>query len=134
VAFSPWPSTLRARLTLWYTALLGVPLIAVALGFYLLFARMLHNRTDQFIGDALTAFSRELVAERRAALSPLSAIRTTVSEVRFHDLRIAVLDSTGAVVAASPETEIELSEDPDRGVARIAVVFKIPLTPLNIQQ
>jgi len=115
VAFSPWPSTLRARLTLWYTALLGVPLIALALGFYLLFARMLHNRTDQFVGDALTAFSRELVAERRAALTPLAAIRTTVNEVRFHDLRIAVLDSTGLLVAKSPETEIDLSADSDRG-------------------
>jgi heavy metal sensor kinase len=92
-----------------------VPLIALAFGFYLLFARMLHSRTDQFIGDALSAFSRELVAERRAALSPLVAIRTTVNEVRFQDLRIAVLDSTGAVIATSPETEMDLSADPDRG-------------------
>ncbi len=109
----PWPSTLRARLTLWYTALLGVPLIALAFGFYLLFARMLQARTDQFIDDALTAFSREAVAERRATLSPAAAIHTTVNEVRFHDLRVAVLDSTGAVVATSP-TEIDLGDDPDR--------------------
>ena len=115
MAALPWPSTLRARLTLWYSILLGVPLIALALGFYLLFARMLHSRTDQFIGDALSAFSRELVAERRAALSPLVAIRTTVNEVRFQDLRIAVLDSTGLMIATSPETEMDLSADADRG-------------------
>jgi two-component system, OmpR family, sensor kinase len=107
-----WPSTLRARLTLWYTALLGVPLIALALGFYLLFARILQSRTDQFINDALTAFSRELVAERRAALTPSAAIHTTVNEVRFQDLRIAILDSTGRVVAMSPDAESE--EDHDR--------------------
>lgn len=110
-----WPSTLRARLTLWYAVLLGVPLIVLALGFYVLFARMLHDRTDQFIGDALSAFSRELVAERRAALSPIAAIRTTVNEVRFQELRIAILDSTGAVIAASPESGLEAQTDPDHG-------------------
>ena len=115
MAASRWPSTLRARLTLWYTGLLGVPLIALALGFYLLFARVMQSRTDQFIGDALTAFSRELVAERRAALSPAAAIRTTVNEVRFHDLRVAVFDSAGSVIATSPETEMDLSSDPDHG-------------------
>ncbi len=115
MALAPWPSTLRARLTLWYTVLLGVPLIALAFGFYLLFARVLQTRTDQFIDDALSAFSRELVAERRAAFTPLAAIRTTVNEVRFPDLRVAVLDSAGLVVATSPETEVDLNEDPDRG-------------------
>ena len=110
-----WPSTLRARLTLWYSVLLGVPLIALALGFYVLFAQMLHDRTDQFIGDALTAFSRELVAERRAAMTPIAAIRTTVNEVRFQELRIAILDSAGEVVATSPETGIEPQVDADHG-------------------
>ena len=97
-----WPSTLRWRLTLWYTALLGVPLIALAIGFYSLFARTLTSHTDQFISDALTAFSRELLAERRASLSTVDAIRTTVEEVRFPDLHIAVLDTAGAVVSMTP--------------------------------
>lgn len=97
-----WPSTLRWRLTLWYTVLLGAPLIVLAIGFYALFARTLGNRTDQFIGDALSAFSRELIAERRAALSARGAIRSTVDEVRFRDLHIAVLDGAGDVVAMTP--------------------------------
>ena len=97
-----WPSTLRWRLTLWYTALLGVPLIALAFGSYLIFARALTNRTDEFIGDALTAFSRELGAERRAATGVLPAVRSTVEEVRFRDLRIEVRDSTGVVIASTP--------------------------------
>jgi heavy metal sensor kinase len=97
-----WPSTLRWRLTLWYTALLGIPLIALAIGFYVLFARTLAARTDQFIGDALTAFSRELIAERRAALSATQAIHSTVDEVRFRDLHIAVLDDSGVVIAMTP--------------------------------
>ena len=107
-----WPSTLRWRLTLWYTVLLGAPLIAIAIGYYLLFARTLNSRTDQFIGDAVTAFSRELVAERRAATGGgvLSAIRTTVDEVRFRDLHIAVLDGSGSVVAMTPLPDVDPAE------------------------
>ena len=103
----PWPSTLRWRLTFWYTALVGVPLVALAIGYYVLFARTLARRTDEFIGDALTAFSRELIAERRAASGPLPAIRSTVDEVRFRDLHIAVLDSVGRLVAMTPIPAVE---------------------------
>ena len=103
----PWPSTLRWRLTLWYTALVGVPLLALAIGYYVLFARTLDRRTDEFIGDALTAFSRELIAERRAAAGPLPAIRSTVDEVRFRDLHIAVLDSVGRLIEMTPIPAVE---------------------------
>ena len=95
------PSSLRSRLTLWYTVLLGLPLVAFALVCYVIFARTLETRTDRFIGDALTAFSREVVAERRSALSITQAIRSTAEEVRFRDLHIAILDTGGRVVAMS---------------------------------
>jgi two-component system OmpR family sensor kinase len=100
-----WPSTLRWRLTLWYSVLLGAPLIALAVGYYLFFARTLYTRTDQFISDALVAFSRELVAERRVASGVASAMRSTVDEVRFRDLQIAILDSAARVVAMTPLPE-----------------------------
>jgi heavy metal sensor kinase len=104
-----WPATLRWRLTLWYTTLLALPLIALAIGFYGLFARTLASHTDRFIDDALTAFSRELVAERRASLSAERAIHTTVDEVRFRDLHIAVLDRGNGVVAMTPIPATERS-------------------------
>jgi len=97
-----WPSTLRWRLTLWYTGLLAVPLVGLAFGFYALFARTLSQRTDRFIDDALTAFSRELVAERRASLSADDAIHSTVEEVRFRDLHIAVRDKAQHLIAMTP--------------------------------
>lgn len=99
-----WPSSLRWRLTLLYAALFAIPMVALAIGFYALFARTLTERTDAFVGDALTAFSRELVAERRAAMTASDAIRSTVDEVRFRDLRISVLDSRNRVVAETPRT------------------------------
>jgi signal transduction histidine kinase len=97
-----FPSTLRWRLTLWYIVLLGVPLVGFAVGGYLLVERTLAARTDRFIADALVPFSREIVAERRVAAGVLPAIRTTANEVRFGDLHIAVLDSTGFEIASTP--------------------------------
>lgn len=103
-----WPSTLRWRLTVWYAVLLALPLVGVAAGCYLLFSRTLYERTDAFIGDALATFSRELVAERRIASGPLPAIRSTVAEVRFRDLYIAVLDEAGRVVASTAGDPVAL--------------------------
>jgi two-component system OmpR family sensor kinase len=94
-----WPTSLRSRLTLWYTILLGVPLIVFAVASYLVFARTLQQRTDRFIGDALTAFARELTAERRAALTLAEAMRSTVEEVRFREIQIAILDQEGRTIA-----------------------------------
>jgi len=96
------PSTLRWRLTLWYLVLLGVPLVGFAVGGYLLIERTLAARTDRFIADALLPFSREIVAERRVAAGVLPAIQSTANEVRFGDLHIAVLDSTGVEIASTP--------------------------------
>jgi heavy metal sensor kinase len=101
MARARWPSSLRSRLTLWYTILLGVPLIAFAVVCYVVFAHALRGRTDRFIGDALSAFSREVIAERRSGLAPSETLRTTVAEVHFRDLYIAILDSSRRVVATT---------------------------------
>jgi heavy metal sensor kinase len=96
------PSSLRARLTLWYTALLGIPLVGFAVACYFIFAGILFRRTDRFIQNALSAISTELSAERRTGLDPADAMRTTLEEVQFRDLTVAILDSSGHVVVTSP--------------------------------
>src|SRR3954467_3031711 len=88
-------------MTLWYSALLAAPLIGFALLCYFVFAHALMNRTDRFIGDALAAFSRELVAERRSAATVERAMRTTVDEGRVRDLHIVILDSARHIVAVT---------------------------------
>ncbi len=106
-----WPSTLRARLTLWYTMLLAVPLAVFAAASYVVVQRTLERRTDVFINDALNAFARELFAERRASMSVVQAMQTAVTEVKFRDLNIAILDSSGRLVVmnATGGTAEELS-------------------------
>src|SRR5207249_1522459 len=51
--------------------------------------------------------SRELVAERRAALTAAQAMRSTVEEVRFRDLHIAILDTTQRLVASTAPPEAD---------------------------
>ncbi|MCC6773972.1 MAG: HAMP domain-containing protein [Gemmatimonadaceae bacterium] len=96
-----WPSSLRARITLWFAVVLGVPLVAFAAVSYVVFDRTLLARTDHFMGDALSAFARELANERRVASSNAVAAQTTAYEVHFRQLQIVIADSAGALLAAS---------------------------------
>lgn len=99
-----WPSSLRVRLTLWHSVLLGVPLVLFAVVCYVAFSRALIGGTDRFIAEALSAFTRELSAERRAGLPTEQAMITTVREVRFRELHIVILAPDGRVVAiAGPQ-------------------------------
>jgi heavy metal sensor kinase len=117
-----WPSSIRARLTLWYTVLVGLPLIAFAVVCYVAFAGALLSRTDRFISDALVAFSREVVAERRFNASVVMAMQVTVSEMRFRELHIVTMDSAWNVIAmALPRSDgpeaTRLTGSDDRAMA-----------------
>ncbi len=96
--------SVRARLTLWYSLSLCLPLVAFALFSYLSFSGALIGRTDAFLGDALTVFENELRVERRQFPAVEEALRVTVREVRFQDLDILVLDETGRIIASSVRT------------------------------
>ena len=124
----PWPASLRARLTLWFTLVLGAPLIAFAIGSYGIFSRTLLDRTDIFVSDALTAFSRELAVERRLLPDAATAAQNTVEEVRFRDLQIVILDSAGTVLAVGAQAHepagdgTRLPLDVSRLVARLRLL------------
>ncbi len=96
-----WPSSLRVRLALWHSLLVGLPLAVFATVCYVVFSQALVGGADRFIGEALSAFTRELGAERRAGLTPLQAMSTTVREVRFRELHIMIMDPRGRVVAVT---------------------------------
>jgi heavy metal sensor kinase len=95
------PQSVRARLTLWYTLMLSVPLAVFAVASYVVFSDQLHERTDAFITDALNVFGRELIAERRSIPDLTSAIQVTLAEVRFQDIDFIVRDESGQVLAAT---------------------------------
>ena len=124
--------SIQARLTLWYTVVLSVPLAAFAIVSYVVFARALEERTDAFINDALAVFARELNAERREG-SELDAIRRTLDEVRFQEMDIVVRDSAGRLLlgtnrhqgAPGPFRTIERAEVLGARPIRIAGVYPL---------
>lgn len=121
-----WPSSLRARITLWFALVLGVPLVAFAVVSYVAFSRTLVSRTDRFVGDALSAFARELANERRQAPNAEAAARTTAYEVRFRQLQLVILDSSGRLIATSPlddDTEADATGIRPLDAARAAAVI-----------
>ena len=96
-----WPQSLRARLTLWYTLVLGAPLVAFAGASFLVLDRALLHRADAFIDETLGAFTTELASEQHEEATAPLAIQSSLADVQFREVRLAVYDSSGTLVASS---------------------------------
>ncbi len=95
-----WPQSLRARLTLWYILVLGLPLVAFAGASFLVLDRALIHRSDAFLDETLGAFTTELASEQIEEPTAARAIASSLHDVQFRDVRLAVFDSSGALVMA----------------------------------
>ena len=95
------PQSLRARLTLWYTLVLGAPLVAFAAASFLMLDRALLRRADAFIDETLGAFTTELASEQHEEATAVRAIQSSLEDVQFREVRLAVYDSSGKLVASS---------------------------------
>jgi heavy metal sensor kinase len=94
-----WPHSLRARLTLWYTLVLGLPLVAFAGASFFVLDRAIKHRADTFLDEALGAFTTELASEQHEEPTAARAIESSLHDVQFRDVRLAVFDTAGALVA-----------------------------------
>jgi heavy metal sensor kinase len=95
-----WPQSLRARLTLWYTLVLGAPLVAFAGASFLILDRALLHRADSFLDETLGAFTTELQSEQHEEATAPRAIAASLHDVQFRDVRLVVFDSLGKLVAS----------------------------------
>jgi two-component system, OmpR family, sensor kinase len=108
-------SSVRARLTLWYTGVLALVLISFALAGYFFLSYTLNRRTDDALGEVANAFAATLANDEadnhageanaargeNAKSSPDEAIKETVSQNQFRDYQIVVYTDAGREVAAS---------------------------------
>jgi heavy metal sensor kinase len=108
-------SSVRARLTLWYTGVLALVLIAFALAGYFFLSFTLNRRTDDALGEMADAFAATLADEARDShageadaargedgnSSPDEAVREAVSQNQFRDYHLVVFGNERHVVAAS---------------------------------
>lgn len=127
--------SVRSRLTLWYTGVLALVLVAFALTAYFFLAHTLDRRTDTSLAEMARAFVSTLAmeqiefAEGSAALHTIgrdnladAAVAEAVSEYRFRDYQVIVYDDARRLVAASPDFagEREESSAPIQAIPFIA--------------
>jgi heavy metal sensor kinase len=108
-------SSVRARLTLWYTGVLALVLISFALAGYAFLSYTLNRRTDDALAEMANAFAATLSNEetdshageanaargQEAKSSPDEVVKEAVSQNQFRDYRIIVYTDTRREVAAS---------------------------------
>jgi heavy metal sensor kinase len=96
--------SVRVRLTLWYTAVLTLVLIVLALITYFIFWRSTLQRTDVSLSELSEAFLTTLDAETKDQSGPGSlkeAGQVAINEHRFRDHVFAIFDDAGNVVVTS---------------------------------
>src|SRR6476660_2252030 len=100
--------SMRAKLTLWYTGILALVLIAFAAATYIYFVRASGQKTD----DALMDSSDLVVASLKTELAEANeqgtqTVREVVNDFRFRDREVVVFDENHQVVASSEPRDKE---------------------------
>jgi heavy metal sensor kinase len=103
--------SVRVRLTLWYSVVLAVVLVSLAVLTYFLYWRNIAKRTDSDIAQLSDSFITTLHAELADEPGPdalKNAAQAAMLEHRFRNTYFVLLDSSGAVTQSSldlPSTE-----------------------------
>ena len=95
--------SVRARLTLWYVALLGAVLVAFSLAVYGLLSRALHARTDEGLRTLLDVARTSLTHDEAEGQDAGDAARSTVAELSSRVERLAIFDGSGRLLNREPE-------------------------------
>jgi two-component system, OmpR family, sensor kinase len=101
--------SVRVRLTLWYTAVLTLVLIVLALITYFIFWRSTLQRTDVNLSELSEAFLTTLDAETKDQSGPDSlkfAGQVAINEHRFRDHVFAIFDDAGNTVVSSQDVPL----------------------------
>lgn len=93
--------SVRARLTIFYVAVLGMVLLTVGGLIYAVLARMLYTRIDEGLVAAVHTVTTSLGNDLAEGQDVADAARSTASELATAQQRIAIFDAAGSVLAAS---------------------------------
>ena len=133
-------SSVRARLTLWYTGILALALVAFALAGYFFLSYTLNRRTDDALGEMANAFAATLADDERDSHSGEAndagankdgnnsadeAVIEAVSQNQFSDYQLAVFSDARREVAASPVQKNVQQNGNGPGRARPVAASKI---------
>src|SRR6266436_8309000 len=98
--------SISVRLTLWYTGVLTLVLVVLALITYFIFWQSTLQRTDMNLSELSEAFLTSLDAEVKDQSGPDSlklAGQVAITEHRFRDHIFAIFDAAGNTVISSQE-------------------------------
>src|SRR5271163_1965463 len=102
--------SVRVRLTLWYSAVLALVLLALAGAMYLLLARNALRSTDSNLSELADAFLTTVDAELESDTSVeglVQASKEAIAEHRFRDDAFVVLDADGRIVITSEDLPVD---------------------------
>ena len=101
-------SSVRVRLTIWYTVVMTCVLLVLAIATYLIVLNNAIRRTDSAIVEQADSFLKTVDAEANGQTGVevlLESVTVAISEHRFRDTLFIVLDQSGNIVASSQEPE-----------------------------
>lgn len=98
-------SSMRARLTFWYTGVLALVLTIFAVSAYFYLARAARQRTDDSLSDTANSFIADLKSELSDESRPDDAVIEAARGFQFRDRQVIVYDERRNVVVASDTTE-----------------------------
>ena len=116
-------TSIRARLTLWYSAILGALVVAFAVASFLLVRDLLDRRANRFLRDAVATFRAEVTKETLPGLDPAAVVADELADYRFREIAFYVFDSTRL-----------LGHTPPRGDAAVANEVEAPLDVARLER
>ena len=99
--------SIRTRLTLWYTGVLALVLVLLAVITYFAFLRSVESRTDANLNELSETFLVTLRAELEDQIGPdpfQAAAQVAIREHLFRDQVYGIVDATGKVIVSSLES------------------------------
>lgn len=96
-----FPRSIRARLTLWYSLVLGALVSSVAVGSNFLLAELLKRRADRFLRDAAMTFADEVATESEGRRPTEDLLLQELRDYRFREIEFFVF-SGGRLLGRSP--------------------------------
>src|SRR3954454_9175920 len=94
-------SSMRSRLTLWYTGVLALVLIVFAAAAYTYLARSAGERTDQSLADTVHSLATNFTAEFEEDQTGGHAAEEVASGFQFNDRQAFIFDERGQMAAWS---------------------------------
>ncbi|MEP7380662.1 MAG: ATP-binding protein [Gemmatimonadota bacterium] len=126
----PRLDSIRTRLTLWYSAVLGALIIGFAVGSFAVLRIVLSRRADRFLLDAVTTFTAEVRKESVTEAALLAVIRDELADYRFREIDFFVFQGNRLIGRSPVEVrDPQADDDAPLNTASLARELRTPGQP-----